>query len=311
VTIKGGISTNVTGLTANANYYVQDDGSLQSPTVSVPYVIVGASFVDSFDLSNEDTLPFDAIFNNDGTKMFVAGGAGDDINEYTLSTAYDVSTATFVDSLSVAAKETSPQATRFNNDGTKMFVVGTSSDSVHEYTLSTGFDVSTATFSQSFSVSGQTSFPTGLAFNSDGTKMFVNGDGDIKEYALSTGFNISTASFTDSFDTTSQDSQQNGLTFNTDGTKMYVVGMTNDKAYEYTLSTGFDVSTATFSQDFSISAQEDQPRNIEFNSDGTKFFITGTVGDDVGEFTSGVGSATTVLAGKALSSTSINLDYTT
>jgi len=311
VTIKGGISTNVTGLTPNALYYVQDDGSLESPTVPSPYVIVGATFVDSFDLSNEDTLPNDAIFNNDGTKMFVTGGAGDDINEYTLSTAYDVSTAAFVDSFSVSAKETSPQATRFNADGTKMFVVGTSSDSVHEYALSTGFDVSTATFSQSFSVASQTTFPTGLAFNSDGTKMFVNGDGDIKEYALSTGFNVSTASFTDSFDTTSQDSQQNGLTFNTDGTKMYVVGMTNDKAYEYSLSTGFDVSTATFSQDFSISAQEDQPRSIEFNADGTKFFITGTVGDDVGEFISGGGSISGVLAGKALSSTSINLDYTT
>jgi hypothetical protein len=33
VTIKGGISTNVTGLTAGTDYYVQDDGSL-STTVS-------------------------------------------------------------------------------------------------------------------------------------------------------------------------------------------------------------------------------------------------------------------------------------
>lgn len=35
VTIKGGISTNVTGLTANSTYYVQDDGTLSTTTSSV------------------------------------------------------------------------------------------------------------------------------------------------------------------------------------------------------------------------------------------------------------------------------------
>ena len=32
-------------------------------------------------------------FNNDGTKMFLVGTQGNDITEYALSTAYDVSTA--------------------------------------------------------------------------------------------------------------------------------------------------------------------------------------------------------------------------
>ena len=36
-------------------------------------------------------------FSSDGAKMFVVGGDGDDINEYALSTAFDASTAAFVD----------------------------------------------------------------------------------------------------------------------------------------------------------------------------------------------------------------------
>jgi len=36
VTIKGGVSTNVSGLTANTDYYVQDDGTLSTTTSSVP-----------------------------------------------------------------------------------------------------------------------------------------------------------------------------------------------------------------------------------------------------------------------------------
>ena len=101
------------------------------------------SFVDSFSVAAQESLSTDVTFNNDGTKMFVTGNSGDDVNEYTLSTGFDVSTASFVDSFSVAAQETSPTGIAFNNDGTKMFVTGFSGDDVNEYTLSVGFDLNT------------------------------------------------------------------------------------------------------------------------------------------------------------------------
>ena len=48
------------------------------------------------DIADEDNEPFGLTFNNDGTKMFVAGaGTSDSIHQYTLSTAYDVSTAEY------------------------------------------------------------------------------------------------------------------------------------------------------------------------------------------------------------------------
>ena len=43
-----------------------------------------------------------------GKKMFVLGAIGDDVNEYTLGTAFDVSSASFVDSFSVASQENNP-----------------------------------------------------------------------------------------------------------------------------------------------------------------------------------------------------------
>ena len=39
-----------------------------------------------FDVSDQDENPQFIKFNNDGTKMFVIGNTGDDINSYTLST---------------------------------------------------------------------------------------------------------------------------------------------------------------------------------------------------------------------------------
>jgi len=71
------------------------------------------------------------------------GSTGDDVNEYTLTTGFDVSSASFVDSFSVSDQESFPRDVTFNNDGTKMFVVGRDGDDVNEYTLTVAFDLNT------------------------------------------------------------------------------------------------------------------------------------------------------------------------
>jgi len=78
--------------------------------------------------------------------MFILGKTGDDVNEYTLTTAWDVSSASFVDSFSVASEEASPSDIAFSKSGEKMFIVGNNDDDVNEYTLTTAWDVSTASF---------------------------------------------------------------------------------------------------------------------------------------------------------------------
>ncbi len=252
-----------------------------------PSIVAGASFVDSFDSSSQEGTPTGLAFNNDGTKMFVVGFSSDAVNEYTLSTAFDVSTSSFVDAFTTSSQDGRATGIAFNNDGTKMFLTGFDGDDVNEYTLSTGFDVSTASFVDSFSVSSQEDSPSDLAFNSDGTKMFVVGvtGDDINEYTLSTGFDVSTASYDSNFSVASQDTEPTGLTFSTDGKKMFVIGNTGNDVNEYTLSTGFDVSTASFVDSFDVSGQEGNPRAIAFNNDGTKMFILGNGGNDVNEYT--------------------------
>ena len=158
-----------------------------------------ATFVDSFDVSTQDTTPRGLAFNNDGTKMFVVGDTGNDINSYTLSTGFDLSTATFNDingdgsGFDISGQETVPRGLTFNNDGTKMFVVGDNGNDINEYTLSVGFDLtSTVTHVGSFDISSQETNPQGIAFNTTGTKMFIvgNAGNDINEYTLSCAFKV-------------------------------------------------------------------------------------------------------------------------
>ena len=249
-----------------------------------------AVFVDAHVVSGQETDPQGLAFNNDGTKMFVCGKVGDDINEYTLTTGFDVSTASYDSKVSVSAQTAKPMAVQFNTDGTKMFVVDEIADRVLEYTLSVGFDVSsTVTFIDAFSVASQETKPTGLAFNNDGTKMFICGwySDDVNEYALTTGFDISTASFTVGY-AQGQDGDIRDVKFNTDGTVMFVVGRAgalHSSVYRHTLTTGFDVSTATFEDSYSVKDQETAATSVEFNTDGTKMFVMGSSGDDVNEYT--------------------------
>ena len=247
-----------------------------------------ATFVDSFSVVTQENNPTGLTFNNDGTKMFVSGNAGNDVGEYSLTTAFDVSTATFVGRFEVVNEDNNPSGVAFNNDGTKMFVTGFTGDNVYEYTLSTGFDLtSTVSFVDSFDVSTHETAPGGLTFNNEGTKMFVVGENfkEVIEYTLTTPFDVSSASFVDSFDVVGQVWRPRDVAFNNDGTKMFVVGH-NDEVDEFILSTGFDLSsTITYVGAFNVSTQDDTPTGVTFNNDGTKMFVVGSGSGNVNEYT--------------------------
>jgi len=233
-------------------------------TLTTSWDVSSASFVDSFSVASQDEAPSGVAFSKSGKKMFVTGNDGDDVNEYTLTTAWDVSSASFVDSFSVASEESSPSDIAFSKSGEKMFIVGNNGDDVNEYTLTVQWDVSSASFVDSFSVASQHSFPTGIAFSKSGDKMFIvgsNGD-DVNEYTLTTAWDVSSASFVDSFDLSNEDTFPSGIAFSKSGEKMFISGATNDAVHEYTLTTAWDVSTASFVDSFSVASQDGAPNGM-------------------------------------------------
>jgi len=254
-----------------------------------------ASFTDSFDVSSQDTAPEGVAFNDTGDKMFVIGSGNENVYEYSLSTSFDVSTASFIDSFDVSSQDTFPTGVTFSDTGDKMFVIGSGNENVYEYSLSTSFDVSTASFTDSFDVSGQEGRPREVAFNDTGDKIFligINSDSVI-EYSLSTSFYVSTASFTDSFDVSSEDNLPEGVAFNDTGDKMFVLGTGGENVYEYSLSTSFDVSTASFTDSFDVSSQDTGTVGVAFNDTGDKMFVPGSVNDNVYEYELGTDDSKT------------------
>ena len=267
----------------------------------------GVALVDDISLASfvrvSDSVPDndvrDVKFNNDGTKMFVLGRANDNVYEYSVATAWNVSSITLVRTLDISVVsstqgDNAANGIEFNNDGTKMFILGQGQDLVNEYALSTGFDLSTASFTQSLDISAQENLPYGVTFNNDGTKMYITGwrNDNVNEYVLTKGFDISTASYSQTFSVSDQAVRPSGVRFNSDGTKMYVLeggttGEGHNTIYQYALTTAFDVSTASYSGlSASVIDVETRPRGFCFGDNGTQLYVAGWTGDDINQYTS-------------------------
>ncbi|MEQ8472807.1 MAG: T9SS type A sorting domain-containing protein [Marinoscillum sp.] len=208
-----------------------------------PYdITTSVSFHGSVSVAAQETNPTGVQFSTDGFKMFVIGATGDDVNQYSLSSAFDVtSTVLFQGNYSISSEENTPQDFTFNTDGTKMYVVGSSGDDVNQYTLSTPFDITgTVTFDGSpFSVATEETVPAAIAFSSNGRKMFIlglSGD-DINQYSLKTSFDVrSGVSFETTFSVASEETTPTGLAFSTNGSKFFVVGQIGDDVNQYTIN---------------------------------------------------------------------------
>ena len=186
-------------------------------------VLAAPTHVTEFDISGQETVPTGITFNSNGTKMFIVGITGDEINEYSLSVAYDLSsTVTHLEAFDISGSTGVPQDVAFNASGTEVFVVSANGE-IFSWTLATAYDVSNPTANHDINLGGNL---RGLKFNTDGSKMFVYdaATDSVVEYTLSTAYDPSTRSSTTvSYLSTEITRDQQGMAFSSDGTKMYLV----------------------------------------------------------------------------------------
>jgi len=219
------------------------------------------------------------LYNFDGTKMYTIDTAADHLTTYNLAVPFDDRSESFNNKMHLSTAATSIYGNalgntpspvnlgnimfiRFNNDGSKLFVGGTTSDSVVEFHLSTPYDTSSGSISYDshFSTLAQDGSSSCMIFNSDGTKMFLGGGAgnDINTYSLSTGFDVSTASYVrqdyvaDYTNAPSFNGDIRSIFFNSDGTKMFFSRNTYfiSAIEQVDLSTAYDLDTGTYSPKF-------------------------------------------------------------
>ncbi len=224
-------------------------------------------------------------FKSDGTKLYVLDST-DVVYQYSLSTAWDVTTISYdTVSFSVTTQEATPRGLTFSSDGTIMYVVGTTGDTVYQYSLSTAWNLSTASYaSKSFSVATQTTAPTQVRFKSDGTKMYVQGGLDIYQYGLSTAWDVSTASY-DSLSATVTGTNTESFFITSDGGYLFTSsnGQTISEAV-WRFGTAWTLSTLTEHSRFSMGWNETTVSGVAVSSAEDKVFLSGSGQDDVATF---------------------------
>ena len=255
---------------------------------SVGYSLSSASYDSvSFSVASQDTLPAAFAMKDDGTTLYMHGATNDRLYQYTLSTAWDLSTISYASkSFLTSTQNGNAGPVAFKSDGTSFYVSGSTNDTVYQYDMTTAWDISSASYaSKSFSVSGQESAPTGLFFKSDGTKMYMLGSGTdvIYQYTLSTAWDVSTASYDSvTFSLSAQGTAPTSLYFKSDGTQFYTTD--SNGVFKYSLSTAWDISTATYSETYDTTGQSNSPYQSWFKPDGTKMYVLGLSNDTIYQY---------------------------
>ena len=222
------------------------------------------------------------IFNSDGTKIFIVDDSTQDVEINTLTTAYDISTCSNTGSKDFGT--TNLRDLKFSNDGKKVFLYDQGgTHSLKQYSLSSAFDISNPTLVTTYTgsdsktlkqLTGNENKVNGLAFSSDGSKMFVTSDTKITEFTLSNPFDLSNVTSEGRENISAQITKISGIAFNNDGSKMFIVdfdtGKTSD-VHEYDLTCGFGVKKC-----IDPTANKDDVASVESQSEGIKKLIQHT-----------------------------------
>lgn len=204
-----------------------------------------------------------------GTKMYTLhGGLNDVVRQYTLSTPWVVSSASFDDSVSVSSSANTTGMS-FKPDGSIMYTAGaTTEKGLHQYTLSTPFDITTA--SHDYKRTTTVSSTYGCHVSYDGTMIWTGSytGEQVVEFTMSTPWDLTTA--TETAIKTVTGIAVTGITMSSDGSKMFLSNFADNTIHQWSMSVPFDISTATDdSIPLDLTTEMNSPFSPWFRTDGT------------------------------------------
>ncbi len=227
----------------------------------------------------------------------------------TLFSSHSFGELSFVQTKDVTSDTPGVRGINFKPDGKIMYITSRLKDSedayVVQYSLSTPFDISTATRSfndgdgTQLACSTNMKLPHAIEFKPDGTKMFVATNKDfngnpgvaIFQFKLTTAWDSSTLVCEKIYEVNEigvyVENQLRTLAFKPDGTRMFVGGKNTDKIRQFDLSNAWDLRSGVTPGEISDSlvTSDTSMRNIQFNSDGTALYIAGDTNARMNKYT--------------------------
>lgn len=259
--------------------YVVDDGpdTLYQLTMSTPgNVTTISSPYKSMSIPADSA---DIAFKTDGTKLYVAQFNAQIITEYDLSTAWDISTSTYVDEFDLTTYTGAIGGFDFSDDGYYLYTHEyVSGYPIQRYTLSTAWDISTVNVASLQEISTAASMIWGMQMVRDGnSNRLVGSDPDyMRQISLNQDGSIPSGINQQAFD----DRYKSFTTYNTaifggfwhpDGTYFYAFEYVSPYAIQqYTVGTAWDPTT------INLASRVEHNTNISMNYGGMYITPDGT-----------------------------------
>jgi hypothetical protein len=174
---------------------------------------------------------------------------------------------------------TSPAGIFFRPNGTRFWTVDNDNDAIIQWNLSSAWN-GTLSYSYQFSVSSQTTSPKDIAVPPPGNYIFICQSNAIYRYTLGNGaYNLGTSTSHSQTYSSNVGSSATGIEFSDDGTKLFIVESSSANIKYHTMSTAYDLSTATFVGNYPITGMAASNSAIRFKDDGKRLLVLRSNGD--------------------------------
>ncbi len=242
-----------------------------------------------FDFSSIDTGTWQGVtITDDGLELYLTSDGLDRIYQFTLSVAWDLTSATETNFQS-SGLALRPGKICFYNGGTTA-LLSNRSLSGSEYDIiqldfSVAYDLSTMVTRVSHKLD-DAGGSYSSSFNNDGTLLILAGGTYFVYFELNTPWDINAYTYIEPAKAAllSAHISQTGFFMRPDGLGFYT-SSTSENIYYFTLSTAWDITTASSSGlSFSVSNETNQIRSIALSSDGMKLYMFETVLDTIWEY---------------------------
>ncbi len=228
-------------------------------TTYYPYNVLALEYVNNISINSFESFSESTKAKPDGTKIYVYGTGTGTIQQFSLSTPWNLDTATLeTSSPSLDAQDRFGTSIFFKPDGTKVYM-STQNKTVYQYTLSTPWDVSTMTYDNvvlDYTQSALDSYTSWIFIDSTGTNMYGSNGNTIVRFSMTTAWDISTASWEELFTTTARSGAQiQGMFLDPTSTKMFVLELLfewDTFIDQYDLSQANTLSSATFTATYTV-----------------------------------------------------------
>jgi len=224
---------------------------------------------DDFSLPLEFT-PVGIFFKDDGTRVYVLNFSKQ-IYEYSLSTAWDISTASYTSVSTTLGMQDTPNDLYIDSSGTRIFVAG-NSGKVAKHTVSTAWDITSlsATADQLVTFADIDNNWNALTFSPDGAQIYAGSTNSITVNStnyvdpivsapLSTAWDLSTIGSHNAVSLSDLMNLENrfpvGMVFVEDGSKLIVSELRGDQLVQCNLSTAYDITTASYSRAIDLGSE--------------------------------------------------------